>query len=157
MAVLTAIAIGIHPKSGLILDRGRLQAEGPVLPCAVMLDVRRAQALTLKGQPVPPQKVGSILIDTGASMTSIERTVLQELGIPPIGESQVKTPSGGETQLVYPCGLAFPGSPLPTIKGIFVLGANLAEQGIVGLLGRDVLANCLFVFNGQGGGFTLAI
>jgi hypothetical protein len=90
-------------------------------------------------------------------MTAIERTVLQELGIPPIGESQVKTPSGGETQLVYPCGLAFPGTPLPTVKSIFVLGSNLAEQGIIGLLGRDFLANCVFVFNGQGGGFTLAI
>jgi hypothetical protein len=38
-----------------------------------------------------------------------------------------------------------------------VLGSNLAEQGIIGLLGRDFLANCVFVFNGQGGGFTLAI
>ena len=122
-----------------------------------MVDEKRAEALVKAGNQVPPQKLGMLLIDTGASMTSIERTVLEQLGIPPIADCDVKTPSGGETQQVYPCSLAFPGSKLPSIQKIFVLGGNLQEQGIIGLLGRDMLAACLFVFNGQGGEFTLAV
>lgn len=68
----------------------------------------------------------------------------------------VKTPSGSEVQQIYPCSLAFLGTPLPTIKKWFVLGANLDGQGIIGLLGRDLLAQGVFVFTGSCGGFTLA-
>jgi predicted aspartyl protease len=157
MPVHTSISIGVNPKTGLALEPGILQVQGPVLQCAVMLDTRRAQALVQAGGSIPPPKPGRLLIDTGASMTSIERTVLQELGIPSIGDCQVKTPSGGETQQVYPCGLVFPGTKLPTIGNIFVLGANLLDQGIIGLLGRDLLRSCVFIFNGQGGEFTIAL
>jgi hypothetical protein len=79
------------------------------------------------------------------------------LGIPPIGDCHVRTPSGGETQQVYPCGLVFPGTKLPTIGSIFVLGGNLLDQGIIGLLGRDVPRSCVFIFNGQYGEFTIAL
>jgi hypothetical protein len=110
MPVHTSISIGVSPKTGVALEPGILQAEGPVLQCAVMLDTRRAQAVARSGSAVPPPKSGKLLIDTGASMTSIERTILQELGIPSIGDCQVRTPSGGETQQIYPCGLVSPGS-----------------------------------------------
>lgn len=127
------------------------------MPCAVFVDVNRAQAMTKAGETLPQQRLGAILIDTGASMTCIERTVLEDLGIRPVAESEVLTPSGGERQGVYPCGIAFPGTPIPTIGRTFVLGANLANQKIIGLLGRDILKLSLLVYNGVGGGFTLAV
>jgi predicted aspartyl protease len=157
MPVHGVVSFRIDPGKPLALDPNRLAANGPILQAAVSLDAKRAQILAQGGTQLPSPKIGSMLIDTGASMTSVERTILTSLGIPPVGDCQVKTPSGGELQQIYPCSIEFPGSPLPVIPNIFVLGANLAEQNIIGLIGRDFLANCLFVFNGPSGAFTISI
>lgn len=44
--------------------------------------------------------------------------------------------------------------PFPALP---VIASMLAAQGIMGLLGRDVLKECLFVYNGPDNVFTLAI
>ena len=36
-------------------------------------------------------------------------------------------------------------------------GATLATQGLVALIGRDILARCQFTYNGADGSFSLAI
>ena len=39
---------------------------------------------------------------------------------------------------------------------VAVIGSQLSPQGIQALIGRDVLKNCLFVYDGQAGIFSLA-
>ena len=36
-------------------------------------------------------------------------------------------------------------------------GASLAPQGLVALIGRDILAQCQFTYNGVDGSFSIAI
>lgn len=43
-----------------------------------------------------------------------------------------------------------------TLQTVPVAATHLAIQGIQGLIGRDVLKNCLFIYDGQVGLFTLA-
>ena len=129
---------------------------GPLLTVEVSVDARRAAALTKLGKPIPQAITGSILVDTGASMTCIEASILIQLGIPDIGDATVYTPSGKDDQKVYFCRMGFPGSGLPSITEWPVLGAKLKQQNCIGLLGRDVLSKGLLVYNGHAGSFTLA-
>ena len=43
-----------------------------------------------------------------------------------------------------------------SISNVAVAEAQLSIQGIQALIGRDVLKNCLLVYDGQNGTFTLA-
>jgi len=97
-----------------------------------------------------------MLVDTGASMTCIDETVLLNLGIPRVGTAEVHTPSGTVEQGIYMCGLAFPGSGIPSIGQIAVVGSTLAGQNIIGLLGRNLLARGLLVYNGGAGHWSIA-
>jgi hypothetical protein len=53
--------------------------------------------------------------------------------------------------------MSFPGTQLPGLEFSSLIGSVLAAQGIVGLLGRDVLSHFLLVYNGPAGMFSLAL
>lgn len=100
---------------------------------------------------------GTALVDTGASMTTIDESALKTLGVAPVNMTTVATPSGTAFQLLYPAELSFPGTVLP--KSVFaeVLGSpHLMTQGLIALIGRDVISEGLLVYNGISGSFTLA-
>jgi hypothetical protein len=62
---------------------------------------------------IPPQPVsGLALIDSGASMTTVEESALRALGVQAVGITQVRTPSGQATQLLYPADIVFSGTAL---------------------------------------------
>jgi hypothetical protein len=44
-----------------------------------------------------------------------------------------------------------------TINTPRAIGAPLAAQGLLVLIGRDLLQHCVLVYNGPAGGFTLTI
>jgi hypothetical protein len=115
-----------------------------------------AQVLQSLGRPVPPAVPGLALIDTGASICGIEETALRQLGIPPFGYMSVNTPSGSAMQSTYPASLSFPGTPIPNIAFTNFVGNNLAAQGILVLIGRNVLKDFVLVYNGPGGHVALA-
>lgn len=58
---------------------------------------------------------------------------------------------------LHPLRFSFPGTDLPPITFRRVAGSALQSQGIVALLGRDVLANFILVYNGPAGTFSLAV
>lgn len=142
-------------KGGVVHNPGNLYKLGPVMPCEVRLHARFAEALVNAGKDVPPGVHGEILIDTGATHTCVERTVLEALGIAPVAQCEVFTPQGKDEQGLYPCGLAFPGTPLPSRPELFVIGSDLKRQGILALMGRDLLSLGVFVYNGTAGHWTL--
>ena len=130
-----------------------LEAVGPRLPAELHLPVQLAE-LNL---PVPRPVAGDALIDTGASRTVVAEDALQQLGVQPVGLTQVLTPSGQELQLLYPVAIAFVGTPERYSFSQVVGSPHLRTQGLLALIGRDLLAGGLLVYNGHAGMFTLAL
>lgn len=134
-----------------------LQLAGPILQVEISVHPTFAQHLQGLGQPIPTPIVGPGLIDTGATFSAVDQTVIQRLGIPPIGTVQLGTAAGPVAQTQHPASFGFPGTRLPAINFNFVTGVNLIGQNIIALIGRDVLRHFVMVYNGVLGQVILSV
>ena len=137
------------------------------------------QALVNVEVAVPPQRAkyrllggfpGSIkmtvpgLIDTGAGITCIDPRVRRTLNLTPFNRIPALTPSSGPNpppSYLYKVDLTIvhPGGhpPLNLVRNLLtVVEVNMSHLGTDVLVGCDVLAGCLFVYDGQAGHFSLA-
>lgn len=136
--------------------------EGPVVNAFVGVSQARADALKAAGQPVPTPAHVIALVDTGASGTCIDPAILTGLGLTATGSVPVLTPSTGSTPHTadqYDVSFLIPTGPNQTplvIPALPVMCSELAVQGIQALIGRDILRNCLLVYNGDIGLFSLS-
>ena len=84
--------------------------------------------------------------------------ILEKLGLKPVDWIEVLSPNQSMRNGVYPVSMTLVLGPnklaIPTLP---VIGSDLKGQPIKGLIGRDILANCVFIYNGVGGHYTLAI
>jgi hypothetical protein len=101
------------------------------------------------------------LIDTGASDTYIERSVAEDLDLDPIGEVVVHGVTSGDAPgrgIVYRVRLLHAGAPAvdlsPATRVIAV--DDLGRFGCQLLLGRDLLARGVLVYDGPAGRFAFA-
>ncbi len=100
---------------------------------------------------------GNAVVDTGASVTCIDNSFAKNLNLPIVDVVQMTSASHESTQQnVYPIQLQIVGSPI-RIEIPHAMGANLAAQGLVALIGRDYLQHCTLHYNGVTGAITLAI
>lgn len=135
---------------------GQLARYGPLVPVTISVTPPHAATLQRLGLPVPTPESGQALIDTGASLCAIDDTVVRSLGIPQFGTTAVHTPTGPGQLATYPASLSFPGTTLPNITFVDFMGSPLREQGIIALIGRNVLTNFVLVYNGPGGFVSFA-
>lgn len=133
-----------------------LLLRGPALAVEVGVPDALAAALTARSIPLPAPQPGSALIDTGASVTAVDMEILQRLNLPPVGTGSVITPSGAATQGVYVVRLTFPGTLIPPLDPMPVIGSQLRGFGHIVLLGRDLLQGALLIYDGAHGHWTLA-
>ncbi|HEX9670850.1 MAG TPA: hypothetical protein VGC93_15365 [Thermoanaerobaculia bacterium] len=137
---------------------------GPLLGALIGVSKPRADALTAAGQPIPQAVPITGLIDTGASCTCIDPSVLlTSLSLTPTGSVLVNTPSTGATPhdteqfdvaLVIPATAGMTPLLFPTIP--VISSELLVHQGFHALIGRDILDRCLLVYDGAAKTFTLA-
>ena len=137
------------------MGAGHLAQQGPTFPVEIHVPSGLAQVMTQAGQPLPRPVSGMALFDTGASVTCVDASVITSLGVQPVGQGKVHTPSGEANQSIFPARLSFPTMNF-SMDFNAVFGANLAPQGIIALIGRDVLSNAVFTYNGPGGFVTLS-
>lgn len=123
----------------------------------------RRQALTAAGQAVPPFVTIRALLDTGASVTCVDPTVIAALGLAATGMTQMITPSTGavpHNAPTYDASFAIPAAPNQAaliFATVAVVESDLlSAQGFHALIGRNILSQCLFHYNGTMGLFTLA-
>ena len=133
---------------------------GPLIDLWIGASNARAEALTRVGKQAPAPLLIRGLIDTGASSTCIDPQILKTLELTPTGEVAIHTPSTGSAphfayQYDVSLTLVHPNHKLE-IGTVPVIEATLSGQGIQALIGRDVLEQCLFIYDGQTGTFTLA-
>jgi hypothetical protein len=137
---------------------------GPIVNAVVAPSQARQDALRAAGLPLPAPIRVRALIDTGASCTSIDPSVVAGLGLNPTGTAQVHTPSTGNTPhqaLQYDVMIGIPGSDQSHPPAIFptvpvITATLLGTQGFHALFGRDLLDDCVLVYNGSMKFFTLA-
>lgn len=109
--------------------------------------------LTKKGIPMPKPIIGNALIDTGASISVVDLSVISNLQISPVGISTVVTTAGSVRQNLFPVKVML---PRLAVEISAVLGADLRPFGVVALIGRDILSRFLMIYHGLGGTVTLS-
>ncbi len=134
-----------------------LLQHGPIVQVVVGLAQSFTDQLLQQGQSLPQPIAGNALIDTGASMTCIDELAAQNLSLPAIDVVQMTSASHDSIQQnVYPIQMQIVGSPI-RVEVPRAIGANLATQGLLALIGRDYLQHCTLFYNGLTGGITLSI
>jgi predicted aspartyl protease len=133
------------------LSAAHLRTTGPTIPVEITVPAVLAQVLVKSGKTVAPV-AGFALIDTGASSTVVDETVIQSLGVNPVSKRQVGTPGGTTLMNVYPAQIAFPATGLPAISFNSVIASPhlLKVQKLLALIGRDILQHGSLYYNGDG-------
>ena len=141
----------------------QISPQGALLAAGIGISEARRTALKDAGQTIPKIVPIQAIIDTGASATCVDPSVVQTLNLTPTGNAPVVTPSTGnqpvnadqyDVSLIVPAGQ----NQVPFyIANLPVLCMELlTSQGFHALIGRDVLIQCIFSYNGTAGWFTLA-
>lgn len=134
-----------------------MMLRGPCIQVTVAVAQPIAEQLLQQGQTLPPPVSGIALIDTGASVTCIDEDAARQLGLPAVDVVSVASASHATTQQnVYPVQIEVVGMSF-TITAPRAIGAPLAAQGLLALIGRDVLQACTLFYNGPAGTITLSI
>jgi hypothetical protein len=148
-----------------------IEPDGASLTAYIGVSKARRETLQELGQDVPdPVKVRA-MIDTGASCTCIVPKIAERLGLTPSGQTEMYSATSEDKpvdQDEYDVGFlvvnpttgltthAFQNVPLVmhTIK--VVCTPALVNLGYEALIGRDILAGCMFVYDGRNGKLLLS-
>ena len=138
----------------------QITPEGPVISLLIGASAPRVAALEKAGVAVPTPVVVRCLIDTGASSTCLDTSAIASLQLSPTGTITISTPSTGKTPHeceTFDVGLMFYHEVSSRYLGtVPIVATDFSTQPIDGLLGRDVLASCLFVYDGAARIFSIA-
>lgn len=134
---------------------------GPVIDTVVGLSGPRTAAMTRAGLTIPPLVNCRLLIDTGSSYTFLDSSIIAKLGMEPNGIVDVRTlfaELGHEQECrQYDVSLTILHPETSRcFNAIPIVESRVAHPGIDGLLGRDVLDHCLFVYHGELRVYTLS-
>ncbi len=149
----------------LVNDRGQrlelssataLKDRGPCVVAELRQVDTRMQALTELGEQPPDIVSGMALIDTGASITCVNESSARQAGFIVIDQGIMSSTSHSNHKVPI-----FAGEIVVTNIGKLpvsrVMGANLDDQGIIALIGRDVLQHAILVYTGLDGAFSLSL
>lgn len=95
------------------------------------------------------------MVDTGASVTCFDTEVACELGLPVIDQGSMISASHSDNPVPIFYGKLSMGGI--SFDGLRAMGANLKPQGLVALLGRDILKLGVLFYNGCDGSATFSI
>ncbi len=138
-------------------------SSGPLLQVMIGVSEPHRDALKKLGKPVPMFVPGTFLVDTGASSTCVDPDLVSSLGLTATGAVMMETPSTAGVPVscpLYDVAVVIPSGR--ATDSHFVIGAlpimetQLKAQGIDGLLGRDVLSECVLISNGPASQMVLS-
>lgn len=142
----------------------QIDENGPLLNVVIAVSAARLNAL-IQAKQTPPEPIPVRgLVDTGASCTCVDPSVIQRLQLSPTGQAAMVTPSTGNQPPVikhqYDVGLGIFATQQETpflLPSMPVVETDLFDQqGFHVLIGRDVLARCLLIYNGATRSYTLS-
>lgn len=136
---------------GFFDPRARLRRYGPL----VRVTVERSASSTVASQA--RLQSGQALIDTGADRTSFDRKAAEAAGLFRAGTGRISSATHHDQAAPQ-----FDGRlRIDGLGRSFDLrradGLNLRPFGLIALIGRDILEECVLVYNGPDGSFSLSI
>jgi hypothetical protein len=140
----------------------QLAVRGALLRVQVGLHEALKKHLHAEGYDVPEPIEGWALIDTGARSTCVDIDAVRALGIAPVGVVSTTTPGGESKMPLFPTCFRFPGLHMEIsfhlavgagIRGVLVKSSS---DHVLMLVGRDILAHSVLVYNGLSSSYTLA-
>lgn len=140
------VRLGDLPALGQYAEA--LRERGAILPIQVGLPSSMA-----KGKP--PEEIQA-MIDTGASITAINVSAAQRIGLPVTGSARIGGVTGASDMPVYGALLRFP-DPKIDFDPIPIAGATMGGAPFEMLIGRNILCRMLLSYDGKKGQFTLTI
>jgi hypothetical protein len=136
-------------------------ASGPIIPVLIGVNALLRAALASSAIPfVRGLRQADLLIDTGATITSIDDSIIAALNLSPTGSAKMQTPSTGGNAIPVPTfeiELTIPGNNPTRFSTLTVIGGTFLPLGYHGLLGRDVLAHGRMEYDGPKDLLTLAL
>lgn len=109
-----------------------------------------------KDGSVPTSSVpGTAVVDTGSSTTCIDIEAARSAGLPTVNTGVVQSATGKMRVPIFAGEIKVPG--IGEIRATQAYGIEIAPQGLVALLGRDILSSCVFTYNGPAATFTLSL
>ena len=134
--------------------------DGPIVDVGIAISGPRQTAMRAAGINVPMPVMTRALLDTGASCTAIDSTVITKLGLQPTGTTLLHTPSTGTVPKIcnqFDVAIGIWMNPDIHVPGLLipVLEADFSQQSIDALIGRDILNLSTMIYNGQAKTVTL--
>lgn len=134
---------------------------GPVIKVQLHVPVAAQQLLTSLKAPVPAPVDGWALIDTGAGMCAIDRSVVTALGLTAKTRVSITGATGTESLPGYLVRMTFPEIVIGNSQAFFdpeivSESPTLLRMGYIALLGRDLLKGMIVTYDGIRGSYTLA-
>lgn len=141
-------------RGGTILPpRVGLQIGGPIVEIQIGLHQHLVKLLQSKGEAIPEPITGDAIIDTGASVTTINTSVANSLQLPQSGKVVSIGIGGTSTGFTAGCTI--------NIKGLNVnvprAHCHDLPNNLVALIGRDILTHMIVVYNGISGTVELRL
>lgn len=134
-----------------------LLALGPRVQITISPTQDQVKFLVDSGGSVPAPVSGLAMIDTGASITCIDTDAAAGAGLAVVDSGPMSSAT-------------HPNEIVPIYAGVMLIlgfphdfhtnrayGATLQGQGLIALIGRDVLSSAILVYNGPDDSFSLSI
>ena len=144
---------GFHDTPGLS-GRDTLSILGPTVQAQIGFD-----ASFRDGQSAPPnlgQALHLALIDTGASYSSIDSSLAEELGLPRAGTTLAAGVSGPLVAITYQAQVFIPSLNAIVHGELAAAHLRAGGQPHAAILGRDFLRNFTMTYEGRTGQVTLS-
>ena len=134
--------------------------KGPLIPVEVRLPSQLAAAFAKGNRLIPKPQIGLALIDTGATKSSVDKSVITSLALPETGRTKLRHASGEVDTTLRAIEMAFPtiGNALvmlPQAISCDLGGMEFNNQRVIVLFGRDLLSRFVMIYNGPRGRVTL--
>ncbi|MBI2803630.1 MAG: hypothetical protein HYX68_01435 [Planctomycetes bacterium] len=141
---------------------GPVTEDGALVKISIGWSIIAANKLRVAGRPVPMRIEAFALLDTGAEVTCLDSTLIEELELPLDGLALANAPAlqgiafasqyDASPSILHPSGNALAHL---TLTDVSVLELPLNVLGYQAVIGRDVLAKCVFLYNGGRERFAL--
>jgi len=132
--------------------RGRIGPQGPFIDATAMASPQHVTGLKAANRAAPAPVTVRALVDTGASCCALDNEIIARLGLILTGRTKIHTSTTGpgyEERDQYAASLFLGTAPgLTASFTVSVVGADLASEGFLAIVGWDILNQCILSCNG---------